>query len=334
MKGIPAHLIVRNDNIPDLDNMYRQGQSDDDIALLRIEFTKFLKASFSTFVGPKSLTKEEIDNSYFRRLIVDKIFTQASRSRRVEDDFVDIPEFDALVQSFLFELLIKNTTVQTDRLSVPKFNLDKLPADWKKLSNTRKQSYVVGGPNPDFSGWKGLSLDRLPVSSFIIVDPYFLERWHETKLNLKSILNGLIDPKFGVKNFELIISVRNDPGKPVSKEVIIENQQKVEALLKAEFSKFTFSVTLIYVNKNYTHDRYLFTDFFYLKSGGGFNFYKSNGKFDKLKSNDLDINMLSDEGMFNSYKKRLQTVYDWMNSSDSLYGAEGKLESRLFGFIE
>ncbi|MDI1324860.1 MAG: hypothetical protein PSV36_19105 [Algoriphagus sp.] len=334
MKGIPAHLIVRNDNIPDLDQMYWQGQADDDIALLRIEFTKFLKASFSTFVGPKSLTKEEIDNSYFRRLIVDKIFTQASRSRRVEDDFVDIPEFGALVQSFLFELLIKNTSVQTDRLSVPKLNLDKLPADWKKLSNTRKQSYVVGGPNPDFSSWKGLSLDRLPVSSFIIVDPYFLERWNETELNLKSILNGLIDPKLGVKKFELIIALRNDPKNEVPKAEIIKNQEKLVTLLKNEFPKYLFSITLVYVNKKYTHDRYLFTDFFYLKSGGGFNFYRSKGMFDKLKSNDLSVHMLSDIGEYIDYKKRLQIVFDWMNSTDSLYGAEGKLESRLLGFIE
>jgi hypothetical protein len=330
MKGIPAHFIIRNENIKDLDQMYLEGQSDDDVAILRIEFTKFLKSSFSTYVGPNSLKTEEINSSYYLRLIVDKIFTQISRARRVEDHIIEIPDMDTSSHTFLFELSIKSNAIQSEGVSAPKLNLNKFPNDWKKLSKTRKHSYSVGGPNPDFSSWQALGLHKLPVSSFIIVDPYFLERWNETKLNLKSILDGLIDPKLGVKKFELIIAVRNDPKKPIPKEDIKENQLKVENLLKEAFSKYTFSVTLIYVNKKYTHDRYLFTDFYYLKTGSGFNYYRSDGKFDQLKSNDLDINMLSDEGTFKSYKKRLQAVVEWMNSSDSLYGAEGKLNSRLF----
>lgn len=333
MKGIPAHFIIRNENIPDLDQMYREGQSDDDIASLRIELTRFLNKSFSTYIGPKSLTIEEIDKSYFLRLIVDKIYTQANRSRRVEDHLVELPEFDASAQSFLFELFLKFHPVKAEGDTVPKLKLDKLPADWKKLSNIRQQSYVVGSSKSDFSGWKGLGLDRLPVSSFIIVDPYFLERWNETVLNLKKILDGLIERKFQVKKFELIIAVRNDPNEPVPKESIKENQLKIEALLEAKYPKCTFSVTLIYVNKKYTHDRYLFTDFYYLKSGGGFNFYRSNGEFDQNRTNDLDIYMLSNEDVFKSYKKRLQAVIEWINSKDSLYGSEGKLSSRLFGVL-
>lgn len=333
MRGIPAHLIIRNENIPDLDQMYREGLSDDDIGLLRIEFTKFLKCSFSTFLGPRSLKKEEIDGSYFRRIIVDKVFTQANRARLVEDQIVDIPEFNASAQSFLFELFLKNHPLKSEEDSVPKLRLDKLPNDWKKLSNTRKQSYLVGGPNSDFSGWKGLNLNRLPVSSFIIVDPYFLERWNETKLNLKSILDGLIDPKLGVKKFELIIAVRNDPKSPVPKEQIRKVQLNVEDLLKAEFPKYSFSITLIYVNKDYTHDRYLFTDFYYLTTGSGYNFYRSNGKLNHLKSNDLNVFMLSNEERFLSFKKRLKEVLDWISSPNSLYGAEGELKSRLFEIL-
>jgi len=334
MKGIPAHLIIKNENIPDLDMMYREGQSDDDVAILRIEFTKFLKSSFSTYVGPNSLKTEEINSSYYLRLIVDKIFTQISRARRVEDHIIEIPDMDTSSHTFLFELSINSNAIQSEGVSAPKLNLNKFPNDWKKLSKTRKHSYSVGGPNPDFSSWKALGLHKLPVSSFIIVDPYFLERWNETKINLKSIFNGLIDPRFGIKKFEVIFAVRKDPKKNVPKTEIEANQKSLDDFLEAEFPKFSFSITLIYVNKNYTHDRYIFTNFYYLKSGGGFNFYKSNGKFDKLKSNDLDINMLSDESVFNSYSKRLKYVLDWMNSSDSLYGAKGVLSSRLFDVLK
>lgn len=334
MKGIPAHFIIKNENIPDLDQMYRNGLVDDEVAELRIEFTKFLTSSFSTFVGPKSIRKDEIEESYFLRLIVDKIFTQANRSQRVEAEVVDMPDFDISAKAFLFELFLKEHPFKSNRDTVPKLRLDKLPSDWKKISNNRKESYLIGGPNPDFTSWKALSLHRVPVSSFIIVDPYFLERWEETELNLSSMFQGLIDPKLGLKNFELIIAVRYDKRKSLPNKSVQESQLDLEKFLKDQFPKFEFSLSIVYVNKAYTHDRYLFSDFYYLKSGGGFNFYNSKRKFNNLKTNDLDIRMLSNEKDYQAYKKRLLLVYEWINSKDSLYGAEGKLKSRLFDSLK
>lgn len=329
MNTIPSHIIIKEEDLDSLDEMYRLGQSDDDIALLRIDFTKFLKSAYATIPRLSGeVEKKEIEKSYFLRLLLDKWSNQGLRTRKIPEshDLYDSP-WD---KDILFNLTIKSG--QNLSFKKPNVSLNKFPNDWKRLSNQKKTIYKVGGPGSDFSSWKGLNLNKLPVKNLLIVDPYLLEDLNLAKINLGKMLEGLLDPR-GSGEVSFMIIVRYDQRVSDYSLKKTNDHKELNDLLKAKFPNFTFDLSIAYIKKSFTHDRYLFSDLYYMSCQGGFNFYRSTEKLDSNRSNDLNIYFLSDLEVTKSFFRRLTEISGWLKSSNSLYDSVGNLESGLFDVL-
>lgn len=329
MKAIPSHIIVKEDDLNCLDEMYRQGQSDDDIGLLRIDFTKFLKNAYATIEGlSREVDKGEIEKSYFLRLLLDKWSNQGLRTRKIPEgsSFSDSP-WD---KDILFHLTINSG--QNLSFKKPNVSLDKLPNDWKRLSNQKKTNYKVGGAESDFSSWKGLNLTKLPVKNLLIVDPYLLEDLSLATINLEKMLEGLLAPR-GSGEVAFMIIVRYDQGINDYSLKKTNDHQELNSFLKAKWPNYTFDLSIAYIKKSFTHDRYLFSDLYYMSCQGGFNFHRFNGKLDNNRSNDLNIFFLSNLEVAKAFHSRLTEISAWLKSSRSLYDSTGSLKSGLFDVL-
>ncbi|WP_100629830.1 hypothetical protein [Algoriphagus formosus] len=326
MNTIPSHVIINEKDFSNLEEMYKHGLSDDEIALLRIEFTKFLKGAYATIEGLNvEVNKEDIEKSFFLRLVLDKYATQGFRTRKISD--LNQISNDPWDRKIHFHLSLDSSL--KPKSEKPFFSLSKLPGDWKKLSNQKRTIYKVGGPGSDFSGWKGLNLQKIPIKNILIVDPYFLERLDQSKLNLTRIIEGLIDPKMAAE-VSLMLFVRYDQETKDYSKKKVKDSTEIQSILGAKFPKIRFRTSIAYIRKTFTHDRYLFTDFYYMSCQGGFNFYNLSEKLDGNRSIDLNIYFLSDLDVAKAYSKRLIEIQSWLKSSRSLFDSVGELENGLF----
>lgn len=326
MDTIPSHVIINEKDFLNLEEMYKHGLSDDEVALLRIDFTKFLKGAYATIEGLNvEVSKEEIEKNFFLRIVLDKYATQAFRTRKISN-FKEISN-DPWDRKILFHLGLTTSLKPTSEK--PIFCLSKLPSDWKKLSNQKRTVYKVGGLGSDFSGWKGLNLQKIPIKNILLVDPYFLEKLDQSKVNLIKIIEGLVDTK-NVTEVSLMLFVRYDQEiKDYSKKKE-RDFKEIQSILEAKYPKIRFQISIAYIRKSFTHDRYLFTDFYYMSCQGGFNFYNLSERLDGNRSIDLNIYFLSDLDVAKAYSRRLIEAQSWLKSSRSLFDSVGKLESGLF----
>lgn len=73
------------------------------------------------------------------------------------------------------------------------------------------------------------------------------------------------------------------------KESMKESFDQMKDLLKQKFPRLDVSVNIFWIPANLIHDRYIFTNFYYINAGAGFILYDSNGKLKKQKSNNLQV---------------------------------------------
>jgi hypothetical protein len=332
MKHLPAEIIIDNLTIEELFQTREKSFSNDDNRTLNYiaEFRDFMEKSFLTFRAKENYNKAQVYQNIILRTILDKWFSGAKNIEIINPGKHGNERTTKESSELLYKVLAEKNSNDNLTSDLPSLSIRQFPKDWYPLSNIRKKTFAVGGPDSDFSSWHGLNLNKVPVRNFLIVDPYFMDRWSETSVNLSEILNGLIDNRTQQKTFNLMIVIRRDQEIRDFEKKKKEDIQDLNDLLRVQFPNFTFCASIAYVKKTQTHDRYLFTDFYYLSSGGGFNFYNKEKKFYKGRSNDLNIHLISNQEVFNNYRRRLGEVFGWLNSSGSLYGYEGELNSKLF----
>jgi len=327
MNTIPSNIIIGADELSKLDGFYESGKDDDDISELRIEFTKFLKKAYLTMEGDWEVSTAKIESSFFLRLILDKYSQQGSKTRKISN-FREL-KIDPWNHNILHHLDLSQLGPIDSK---PIISISELPKDWRKLSNHKKTIYKVGGSRPDFSGWKGILLQKIPIKNLLLVDPYYLENLDLASLNLVKMFEGLLESK-RFHEITLSIIVRYDPSVREFEAKKKSDLEHIKGVLESKFPKLVINISIFYVKKRLTHDRYLFSDFYYLSCQGGFRFYDLNEVMNSQKSMDLNVYYLSSFQVAKAYYSRIDEIYGWLKSSRSLFASIGSGENDLFSIV-
>jgi hypothetical protein len=140
-------------------------------------------------------------------------------------------------------------------------------------------------PNPEepdvFNGWEDLKfIKSFPSNSIVLVDKYLLSDKKNSRLknNLIPLLHNLIPEKF--KGELSVVILSQELLKNERKLSDLEKAKKIHQMLNREFAKYkhlTLKFVIVNHDKSFhdkqqpvLHDRYVYTNYFTIKSGSGF----------------------------------------------------------------
>jgi len=162
-----------------------------------------------------------------------------------------------------------------------------------------------------FNKWEDLSFIKLfPTNSIVFVDKYILSDKKNSRLknNLIPLLHNLIPETY---TGELSIVILSEMFLSDDKKLIDQAKaQRIHQILNRKFAKYKnvkLKFTIVSHNKSFyagnqpvIHDRYIYTNYFTLTSGSGFDLFNDNGDRKIINSN-----VVID---FNFRKHRLKTL--------------------------
>lgn len=333
MKAVPTHLLTNLDSVQQLHTLKEEAFDNRDFpAVASFDLIrKVFDSYFISFLNNQSIDKDVISNNIFLRSIMENSFS-GRKNIRLLQNVAELAKPDSSWQSnFLFQLSIDLAS------NFPEANTDltlkSIPKDWNRYFRLPKSNFTIGGIASDFNNWKNLRLDKLPISSLYIIDPYFLKERKLASINLPEILHGLIGNRNNVKEIEIALFVkidRNDPNVQKTKDA---NYSELNELLKGAYPNKQFRTSILYIPESKMHDRYLFTNFYYLSSGKGFNVFNDKKMLNQQKSNNLDIHLLANPEAFKNYLNRLGEVRNWINNSTMTLEYSGELPNKLFSAL-
>jgi len=333
MKAVPTHLLTNLNSVQQL-YLFREEAFDNRDSMAVASFDSIQKAFdnyFISFLNDQSIDKDEISKNIFLRSILEN-YSSGRKNIRLVHNISELSKPDNSWHSnFLFQLSIDLASnfpeAKTD------LTLKSVPKDWDRYFRLPKYNFTIGGVASDFSGWKNLGLDKLPISSLYIIDPYFLKDSKRAAINLPEVIKGLVGNRSNVKAIEIALFVKHDLNDPKFQKTKEANYHKLNEILKDLYPNKKFKSSIFYIPESKMHDRYLFTNFYYLSIGKGFNVYNEKGKVDGQKSSNLDIQLLDEPNAFKVYLKRLMEVRHWIEGSIGNLEYSGELPSKLFSVL-
>lgn len=330
MREVPSHLLTDLDSVQRLHSFKEEVFDNRDFSGVA-SFDSIRKAFdtfYVTFLNNQAVDKDLISKNDFLRLILENYSSGRKNIRLIKNTSELSEDNNSWKNSFLFQvsidILSRNPEIKSD------LKLKNFPKDWDRFFKVPKSNYTIGGLASDFTTWKNINLDKLPINSIYLVDPYFLKDRKLAEVNLPEIIQGLIGNRSNVKSIEIAIFGKMDRNDPNFKRTKEENHVMINTILSRLYPNKNFKTAILYIPESKMHDRYLFTNFYYLSSGKGFNVYNDRKKLDQQKSNNLDIHILSEPNAFKNYLQRLSEVRNWINSSRLSLEYSGQIPTNLF----
>lgn len=335
MKAIPAHLLTDLASVRELHLKMEAAFDERDFKAIESfrDITNAFESYHISFINSAPIDSEQAARNQFLRSLLNNYSLGKSNVRIIPSESDINQNTDNWHKQFLFQFTVDVLSKLTLK-DVP-LSLKSIPKDWDRYFKLSNYTYKAGGPESDFNGWSSTSLDKLPIEAIIIVDPYFLSDWKKAEINLTEILNGLIGKRNPNNTFELSLFVKRDYNAKDFSQTKALNFSTLKTLVKSLYPKMKFDLSLFYIPESKMHDRYIFTNFYYIVSGAGFNIYNQNKKLSTQKSNNLDIHLITDLKSYQNYQKRLREVKSWVlgitfNSSEY----SGSIPKKLFEAIE
>jgi hypothetical protein len=333
MNSLPTHLITNLDSVQQLHTLREEAfDNRDSPAVASFELIrKAFENYFISFLNNQSIDKDEISKNIFLRSILEN-YSSGRKNIKLLQNVAEISKPDNSWQSsFLFQLTMDLASnfpeVNTD------LTLKSIPKDWDRYFRLPKIKFTIGGIASDFKGWNNLGLDKLPINSLYIIDPYFLKDRKLAEINLPEIVKGLVGKRSNVKALELDLFVKHDLNDPKFQKTKEADYQKLNEILKNLYPNKNFVLSILYIPGSKMHDRYLFTNFYYLSSGKGFNVYNERKKLDQQKSNNLDIQLLAEPNAIKAILKRLSEVKNWIEGSTLNLEYSGTMPTKLLSVL-
>ncbi len=166
--------------------------------------------------------------------------------------------------------------------------------------------------------WSDLLTFKYPIHSIVIEDPYILESDYGIEFNLIPILDTILPIKQPEMAVHISIYSNND------KDNFRENNQK--KLINAIERVFTNYVLEIYLFRKSSieklHDRRIFTNYFRLKTGNSFTYFKNNNKVDISSSTELTLDLLTEKNLVTNSLAALQDLAKKAEKAAEMYKVE------------
>lgn len=269
-----------------------------------------LKTNFSSF--------EEIKENDEYLIIMEMLFESIPEMRFSEkpskSDWLDIElSSNGGYKIFLIEIEQKECEVYTQNTGFEFICTRNLSACWKKYmtKETRKSMGSRGrSDDPDvLNSWKDLSfISKSPTNSIIVVDRYILRNTQTQKIteNLFPLLEAIIP--IGICSSLDILIIAEDIS-----VVLFQRINRHFARFQGNINiKFSFLIwDKIFMSKQHFHDRHIYTNYYTIYSGPGFNLFRST----QLQENDGEFNIRFSFSDFNmkEYPYRLELLKNYFS---------------------
>lgn len=200
------------------------------------------------------------------------------------------------------------------------FNTANLKRKWSEhqLNNNTEKTLCLPINLKDcdvFNSWNDLNfIGKTPSNSIVILDRYILSEKRKIKNNLIPIIENILPINYDGLISVVIISenIWKENGNAIS---AIERIKKIHGFLNSYFAKYKrdikFSIIELSPNFNFInlpnfHDRHIYTNYYTIKSGYGFDVFKSKkGNVVECERITIDSEIVI---KFNFYKSNMKTT--------------------------
>jgi len=155
---------------------------------------------------------------------------------------------------------------------------------WKNLSFYNKTtSYIVNPKNNKLFPWKRIKEYVTAITDLVIVDPYIFKSPHLLDNNLFTLIEHLIINKKQSTHITIISYVDKDNSFDIE-----DAYSKMKNYFNNNNLNITLSIVLTPPHKQ-LHDRYIYSNYFFVYSGNSFNYYKEDNTL-KIKESRIEFN--------------------------------------------
>lgn len=327
MKGIPAHTVIDENTIKKLDEDFAIGFGKTSVMKFFGEFNEFLERSNLTVFGPNQIEKESLNNSVYLRNLIDQAGSGRNNIRIIKSPNLDPELVNKSHKRQLMNVLISEQTEGNSTFFNHWFKLKKMPEAWDIFSNNRKTTILVGGKRSIFKSWEDFGLSAIPVKSLVIIDPYLFNEAAEMRTNLPKIIEGLICSKPTEYPVNILFIVGGDVNKKFDPTSFISNRTGIlNSIILDNFKEWKLNVSVAYIKGEFLHDRFIFSNYYYMDAGRGFNLYTGQDSINTKKPNKVTIKFLSGPDAFEEYEEAVQRYCEVVFDSKALIKLEGNLE--------
>jgi hypothetical protein len=326
MKAIPAQTVIDESSIKRLDEIWTKGLSDTQTLKFLGEFNEFLDTSNLTVFGPSNITKESIKDSFYLRKLIDQSGSGRKNIKLFKTSQID-PSLLNDGHDNLMNILIGSPENSVTDYLVDWLKLKDMPDSWSCFSNNRKTTKVIGGEQSIFQSWDDFGLKKFPVKSIVIIDPYLLKDKDEIKLNLPRIIDGLVNHENRDYPVNILLVVSDEvPNRFDFDSFASRNSKIIISIIDEKFKDKKIQISVAYVKGEYLHDRFIFTNYYYMDAGKGFNVFSSKGLINEKKPNKVTLKFLSSFDAFAEFEEAAQKYCGVIFNKKALVKLEGSHE--------
>jgi hypothetical protein len=327
MERIPAKIIMDHGATVRLFEALKVSLGKSKMMGLLSEIIDFIEHSKVFLHLPNEIHASEVDQNYFLRTILSRAYSGAD-SCRVFSNFQMNPTILGAIQlSDLIKIKMLESSIGSDGFE-DWLEIKRLPDGWEAFTNNRVPSITVGGSKSIFKSWRDLKLAEFPVSSIIIIDPYLLKEKAEIEVNLPRIIDGLVDSSRTGNPVHILLVVGDNVNKRLEFEQYVDRNSKLLAsLIPEKYGNRKIKISVAYVKGEFLHDRFIFTNYYFMEAGRGFNLYSEREAIDKKKPNKVTIRFLSSSLAYREFVTLIGSYCDVLFNRNAIKRLDGNIES-------
>jgi len=297
----------------------------------------------SNYLDIDDLKKQTKDNPFLELLIECNPELDFQKDLLVNIDSVGFPDSGSPFKLILTGENTKTCEDRRKRFGLEYLNPANLSDRWQLYYSQRPDKCRTTTYNSEipeeqrFDTWKKIKTFGHPLNSIIFIDLYFLKWKTEKELdenirnNFLPLFENLLSESANETSIEIMIVSIIDKKSPLELEQekkVQLSQERLETLLKLKTQK-AIKVNIIAYSKSEApsgvklHDRMIITNYFYIKSGEGFNIFNTEGSRKIIKtSTDIEFIFIHNFQYLNSalsnlkqlaaYCKKIENKTSWL----------------------
>lgn len=294
------------------------------------DFLTYLKRVkyFKLKINYKSLEEAEVEsNPIFEYLIneyVPTIYYDTELTNKLKDK--DFYENGQSFKLFFIEKSNKECAELSEKFGYEYINSNSVVNKWKLYRNDSSLKVTKNSDYPlelKLKDWNKLEFFKHPLNSIIVCDRYILVDKYRQKIdeNLIVILEILLSCKNVSENVDVMILSQEILSSNSSslKDKLVRVHSRIQSKLSKLKKKINLNIILFDSNfENYgsyekIHDRRIYTNYFRMSSGPGFNLFHKNGNtVESFHETDFEVKFIF------KYQNYLKTKNELMNINQYL----------------
>jgi hypothetical protein len=105
------------------------------------------------------------------------------------------------------------------------------------------------------------------------------------------------------------------------------NSKLFASLIPEMYGNRKIKISVAYVKGEFLHDRFIFTNYYFMEAGRGFNLYSEREAIDKKKPNKVTIRFLSSSLAYREFVTLIGSYCDVLFNRNAIKRLDGNIES-------